>query len=219
MNVFNRVVMILNILVVLVLLTIALAVPVESLTAVQAVVNNGLLTLGRVRPEFVLPFRALLILCMVLLDLLLIGLLILELRGPARRSIRVQKVGGGVAAITTEALVEHLQYNLDQLEDVISVKVKAAPRGGSVDLGLDVRTGPNVNVPEKAGEVLKVARQVVEEKLGLKLAGQPRVTIHTVPHPSGVVRPMPGSLASLPVTPSAPPPAESESPFRRDEDK
>jgi len=201
-NAFNRIVMILIILVVFVILTIGLTVPVESLTVIKAVVDNTLRTLGRIRPEFILPFRALLILCAILFDVLLVGLVILEVRGPARRTIRVQKVGGGgVVDVTTEALAERLQYHLDQLADVISVKAQVTPRGGSVDLSLDVRTGADVNVPEKAEQVLEIARQVVEDKMGLKLARKPRVCIHAAPYPSVAARPMSGAPVAPPRAP------------------
>jgi hypothetical protein len=202
-NAFNRIMMLLVILLAFVVLTISLAAPFETLTVGKAVADNALRTLGRIRPEFILPFRALLILCAILFDMLLIGLVILEVRGPARRTIRVQKVDGGIVAVTTEALVERLQYHLDQLADVISVKVKVTPRGGNVDLSLDVRTGADVNVPEKAGQVLEVARQVVEDKMGVKLARKPHVYIHATPYPGVAARRMSGSPVAPPRAPEA----------------
>ena len=218
MNAFNRIAMILLILVAFVVLTIGLAVPVETLTVIKAVVDNTLHTLGRIKPEFILPYRALLVLCMVLLDVLLIGLLVLEVRGPARHTIRVQKVGSGIVAVTTEALAERLQYHLDQLADVISVKVQVTARGGSVDLDLNDRTGADVNVPEKDTQVLEVARQVVEDKMGLKLARKPRVYIHSAPYPSIAARPVSGPPAPLHQAPETPL-AEPSSAFQREEEK
>jgi len=202
-NAFNRITMILIILLAFVVLTISLAAPFETLTVVKAIIDNTLRTLGRIRPEFILSFRGLLVLCAILFDVLLVGLVILEVRGPARRTIRVHKVGGGIVAVTTEALVEQLQYHLDQLADVISVKVKVTPHGGSVDLNLDVRTGANVNVPEKAEQVLETARQVVEDKMGLKLARKPHVFIHAAPYPDVAARPMPGAPVTPPRAPEA----------------
>jgi hypothetical protein len=206
-NIFNRIMMVLAILVVFVVGTIGLVVPEQSLAVIKAVVDATLHTLGRIRPEFILPFRALLILCAVLLDLLLIGVLVSEVRGPARRSIPVQKISGGTVSVTIESLAERLQYHLDQLADVISVKAKITPRGKSVDLELDIQTGADVNVPEKAEQVLEVARQVIEDKMGLKLARQPRVYIHAVPYPGVVARPLSGPPAATPKLPPSPPPA------------
>ena len=144
----------------------------------------------RIRPEFVLPFRALLILCAVFVDALLVWLLLLQVRGPARRTIRVRKVNGAIVGVTTESLSERLKYHLDQLADVINVKVKVAPRGDNVDVELDVQTGTEVNVPEKAAQVLEIARQVIEDKMGLKLARKPRVNVHAMPYPGFASRPV-----------------------------
>ena len=183
MNTFNRIFMILLTLAAFFVVTIGLFVPAESLAVVRGAADNTLHTLGRIRPEFILPFRALLILCAVFLDVLLVGLLVLEVRGPARRTLRVQRVGGGQVAVTAESLTERLQYHIDQLADVIGVKVRVSPRGGGVDVEVNLQTGADTNVPEKAEQVLEVTRQVVEDKMGLKLARKPRVNIHAMPTP------------------------------------
>jgi len=208
-NTFNRIVMILLILAVFLVVTIGLFVPAESLIVVRGVADNTLSTMNRVRPEFVVPFRALLILCAVFIDALLIGLLLLQVRGPAKHAIRVQRVEGGLVSVTAESLVEQLQYHIDQLADVISVKARVAPRSGGVDVEVRLETGAGANVPEKAEQVLVITRQVVEDKLGLKLAGKPRVSIHAMPTPSVPTRASaPGHLfrstpPDQPKTPSA----------------
>jgi len=187
-NTFNRIFMILLTLAAFFVVTIGLFVPAESLAVVRGAADNTLHTLGRIRPEFILPFRALLILCAVFLDVLLVGLLVLEVRGPARRTLRVQRVGGGQVAVTAESLTERLQYHIDQLADVIGVKVRVSPRGGGVDVEVNLQTGSDTNVPEKAEQVLEVTRQVVEDKMGLKLARKPRVNIHAMPTPGAPAR-------------------------------
>ena len=188
MNTFNRIFMILLTLAAFFVVTIGLFVPAESLAVVRGAADNTLHTLGRIRPEFILPFRALLILCAVFLDVLLVGLLVLEVRGPAKRTLRVQRVGGGQVAVTAESLTERLQYHIDQLADVIGVKVRVSPRGGGVDVEVNLQTGADTNVPEKAEQVLEVTRQVVEDKMGLKLARKPRVNIHAMPTPGAPAR-------------------------------
>jgi len=212
-NVFNRILMILVILVVFFVSTIGLFVPFESMAVVEGVVGSTLRTMNRIRPEFLLPFRALLILCAILFDMLLIGLLTLEIRGSARRTLRVAKVGGGEVSVTAESLAERIQYHVDQLADVINVKVKVAPRGGGVDLDLNIQTGADVNVPEKAEQVLEVTRQVVEDKMGLRLARKPRINIHAMPYPGVVARPTaPPRSPSQPAPPTPPAPPSPFSP-------
>ena len=212
MNVFNRIMMILVILVVFIAVTIGLVVPVESLAVIGGVAGSVLRTLNRIRPEFLLPFRALLILCAILIDVLLVALLFLEVRGP-RHTIRVAKVGGGQVSVTAESLAERIQYHVDQLADVIKVQVKVAPRGGGVDLDLNIQTGADVNVPEKAEQILEVTRQVVEDKMGLKLGRKPRINIHAMPYPGVVARPTaPPQLPSQPTPPTPPAPSSPFSP-------
>ena len=212
MNVFNRIMMILVILVVFLVLTIGLFVPFESLAVIGGVASSTLHTMNRIRPEFLLSFRALLILCAILFDVLLIGLLAMEIRGPARHTLRVAKVGGGEVSVTAESLAERIQYHVDQLADVIKVHVKVAPRGGGVDLDLNIQTGADVNVPEKAAQILEVTRQVVEDKMGLKLGRKPRINIHAMPYPGIVARPTaPPQSPRQPTWPPPPTPSASSS--------
>ena len=188
MNTFNRIVMILLILAAFFVVTIGLFVPAESLAVIRGVADNTLYTMNRIRPEFILSFRALLILCVVFIDVLLVSLLVLQVRGPAKRTLRVQRVGGGEVVVTAESLVERLQYQIDQLADVIGVRARVTPRGGGVDVQVSLQTGADVNVPEKAEQVLEVTRQVVEDKMGLALARKPRVNVHAMPTPGLAVR-------------------------------
>jgi hypothetical protein len=208
-NTFNRVMMILLILAAFFVVTIGLFVPAESLLVIRGTADSTLSTLNRIRPEFIVPFRALLILCAIFVDALLVSLLALQVRGPARHALRVQRVGGGEVAVTAESLVKQLQYHIDTLADVISVKAHVAPRGGGVDVEVSLQTGADVNVPEKAEQVLEITRQVVEDKMGLKLARKPRVNIHAMPTPGAPARAITPAQPFHPVPPDQPktPPA------------
>jgi len=213
-NVFNRIIMILVILVVFFVVTIGLVVPVQSLQVIRGATDNTLGILLRVKPGIIgMIFYAILILCAILIDVLLIALLFLEVRGP-RHTLRVARVGGGLVSVTAESLAERIQYHVDQLADVIGVQVKVAPRGGGVDLDLNIQTGADVNVPEKAEQVLEVTRQVVEDKMGLKLARKPRINVHAMPYPGVVARPTaPPQSPRQPTWPPPPtPPASPSSP-------
>ncbi len=209
MNTFNRIVMILLILAAFFVVTIGLFVPAESLAVIRGVADNTLHTMNRIRPEFILSFRALLILCAVFIDVLLVSLLVLQVRGPAKHTLRVQRVGGGEVVVTAESLVERLQYQIDQLADVIGVRARVTPRGGGVDVQVSLQTGADVNVPEKAEQVLEITRQVVEDQMGLKLARKPRVTVHAMPTPSVPSRAVTPARPFRPTPPDQPntPPA------------
>jgi hypothetical protein len=66
-------------------------------------------------------------------------------------------------------------------------------------------------VPEKAEQVLEVTRQVVEDKMGLKLGRKPRINIHAMPYPGIVARPTAPSQS--PGQPTPPTPPAPSSPF------
>ena len=206
MNTFNRIVMILLILIAFFVVNVGLVVPRESLQVIYTTADTTVRTMARIKPDFILPFRALLVLCALFLDILLFTLLVLEMRGPAKRTIRIKRVGGGEVVVTTESIAERLQYHIDQVADVVSVKALVKPRGGSVDLDLQVQAGADINVPEKAEQILQVAKQVVEDKMGLVLADKPRVHIHVMPTPALAVRSTSGA-------PGAPPSSQNKPGF------
>jgi hypothetical protein len=182
MNVFNR-------LVVIVLLVVSMIVLPVVLVLVPArpdiVTIIGEQALGRLRAmggglqiRFVIAGALSAVLIFVVCGLLLW----LELRRPHGKAVRVQKVGDE-AKVTTDSIARRLEYNVDQLAEVISVKPKITARGKGVHVRLNVETGPEIDVPAKTEEISKVAREVVEERMGLKLAGKLEIHIKHAPYP------------------------------------
>jgi hypothetical protein len=183
MNVFNRLVVILLLLAILfVALVIAIA-PTETLQLIsafsewlrQGAVNYGtgsnwpLFAAGRV-----VVGGAIVLLCLILIWL--------ELRRPRRKTIRVQKTTGGEARITIDSIAQRLAYNIDQLPDVIKVTPRITAKSRTMDMELFLETSPDIDVPMKTAEVLQVTKEVVEERMGLKL-GKVQVSIKHAPYP------------------------------------
>jgi hypothetical protein len=182
MNVFNR-------LVVIVLLVVSMIVLPVVLVLVPArpdiVIIIGEQALGRLKAmggglqiRFVIAGALSAVLIFVVCGLLLW----LELRRPYGKAVRVRKVGDE-AKVTTDSIARRLEYNVDQLAEVISVKPKITARGKGVHVRLNVETGPEIDVPAKTEEISKVAREVVEERMGLKLAGKLEIHIKHAPYP------------------------------------
>jgi hypothetical protein len=183
MNVLTRLVIILLLLLIIVLATVIAIVPEETFRVTDAFFewlrqgteaykggsNWPLFAAGRV-----LVGGALVLLCLVLLWL--------ELRRPRRKTIRVQKVAGGEAHITTDSIAQRLAYNIDQLPDVIKVSPRIIGRARGMDIELLLETSPDIDVPMKTEEVLQVTREVVVERMGLKL-GKVQVKIKHAPYP------------------------------------
>ena len=183
MNVFNRLVIVLLLLLIIVVTAIFVIVPQETLRLVatsfdwmrQGAANyinspDRLLFAGvRVLVGGIIVFA-----CLVLLWL--------ELRRPRKKTIRVQKLTGGEAHITVESIEQRLAYNLDQLPDVIKVTPSITGRSRGVDVDLILETSPEIDVPMKTEEVLEVTREVIGERMGLKL-GKVQVKIKHAPYP------------------------------------
>lgn len=90
---------------------------------------------------------------------------------PRRKSdpaVRLHTASGD-AQVTADSIARRLAWHLDQLADVISVQPVVRPRGDHVDVLLNVETSPAIEVPMKTEEVMLVAREVVQDRMGLKL--------------------------------------------------
>jgi hypothetical protein len=180
MSVFNRAVVILLLIVLIVLAAVVVIVPRESLRLTAATadwLHQGTVDYADTDPLFFAGMRvliggAVIILCLVLLWL--------ELRRPRKKTIRAQKMAGGEAFITVDSVEQRLTYNIDQLPEVIRVSPQVSSRSRGVDLL--VETSPEIDVPMKTEEIMQVAREVIVERMGLKL-GKVQVKIKHAPYP------------------------------------
>jgi hypothetical protein len=133
------------------------------------------------------------VLCLVLLWL--------EFRRKVQKTVRVEQISGGQAQVAVASVVQRLQYHLDQLPQVLSTKPKVTAKGKKVNLDVEVQTTQDVNIPAKTEALTQVARQVVEEQMGLRL-GKVIITVrHAAMPPLERVRP------ARPVEQPAPAPA------------
>jgi uncharacterized alkaline shock family protein YloU len=181
-NVFNRVVVILSLLITMVVSAIFFIVPVSVLQAVtpflqQLQTNLAAMTgtreLLRLGGGLVFTF---------LIWIFCAALLWLEVRRPRSKTIRVQKVSGGEAQLTTDSIASRLEYNIDQLADVIKVKPTISPGRKGVRVDLEVETSPEIEVPMKTEEVQQLTKDIVENRMGLTLDSV-RVVIRHAPYP------------------------------------
>jgi hypothetical protein len=167
-NVFNRLVVILLLLALMIGLTVFLVVPKPVLSVIQEGAGNLVAELDRFNDLFLLAVGVILALVIDLIGLLV---LYLEIRRPRVKAIKVQKVSGGDAVVEVESIAQRVSYHVDQLADVISVRPAISARGGGVEVELDVEISPQIDIPMKDEEIRQVTSQVVEEQMGLKLRG------------------------------------------------
>lgn len=198
MNTVNRVLIVMLVLVAIVLCSVLLVAPVRVLSAVaqQSVALVDFLNSMRVFVRVGLG-----VLFAAVLDIILVLFLITEMRRPAQKAIRVKKTSGGEVQLSVNSIADRLKYEIDQLSSVLRTKPQVLAKRSGVVIELDVETAAEIDVPEKAEQIVETARRVVEEKMGLKLARPPKVNLRAVPYPSMPSKPK----ISAPATPDIAP--------------
>jgi hypothetical protein len=177
MNTFNRVVLVILLLVAIVLCSFVFVVPVPTLRLLAQQASGVADFFARVRPVVRLPIGILLAL---IVDLVGILLIILEVRRPAPRSISVEQAAGGEVTLSIASIADQLKAEVNQLPEVLQVKPKVSAKRKGVVVELDAKIAAEMGVPGKAERIVETVRRVVEEKMGLKLVGPPKVNIEAV---------------------------------------
>ncbi len=206
MNTLNRIVLVIFLLLGIVVCTLTLVAPLPVLQLFVNQVNALLDFLERLQWFVRVPAG---IVIALILDAFFIFLIFLEVRKPSRKSIQVEKTEGGEVQISVASIADRIHYEVDQLPGVLKVKPKVSGKRGGVVVELDVETSAKINVPDKSAEILDVARMVIEDKMGLKLAQPPRVNLRAMPYPKTTKKDQPEREAekeiSLTETPASSP--------------
>lgn len=162
MNIFNRVMAILALIGLIVALVLGFLQPAASIGAARLGLD-GLLAFASANYYLYLLVVAVALLVTVML-------LILEVRRPRRLTVKVQQSSGSVVELTTESVARGLEYHIAQLPGIIQVRPKVTSLGKTVRVALDLQTEAAVDVAAKSEEVVQLAREVVESRLGIKLS-------------------------------------------------
>ena len=158
MNMFNRVLVVLSLVGLVVILVAALWQPAVSLEMTRRGLE-GLQALATVNPYlYSLCGGALLLLA------------VLELRRPGRPTVQIRQASGSTVELSTESVARGLEYHIAQVPGVLQVRPRVVSTGKAVKVALDLQTDPAVDVPGKSEEVLELAREIIEGKLGVKVA-------------------------------------------------
>jgi hypothetical protein len=197
MDVFNRIVTIVLFLVAILLLLVFIIAPVRLSNELAA----DFALLGEALEEYQIHFFSFSLnwILFVLLGgmalVVLVVLLYLEVRRPAQRRVRILRVSGGEALVGTETIAQRLEHGILQLGDISEVRPVIFPRRSGVDALLRVTTAPEVDIPAKTEEIFQVAREVLEEQMGLRVRNI-QIRLGHGPY----------TFAPASIPPSAPPP-------------
>lgn len=113
--------------------------------------------------------------------LLALFFLLQELRRKRPQVVKLRVASGGTAAVTAQSVGRRLAWHLDQLADVIEATPVVRTRGSTLDVDLNLRTPPEVDVPMMTEEVMAVTREVIQAQMGLQL-GKVQVNIEHAPY-------------------------------------
>ena len=178
MNTVNRILIVILLLVVMVLCNILLVVPgaIDAVALQSAVLADFFSTF---QPWARVGIGAIFALA---LDVVLGLFIILEVRRPKHRAIRVEKATGGEVQVSINSIADRLSHEIDRLPDVLRVRSKVGAKRGGVVIDLDVETVAGIDVPQKAALIIEQAQQVIKEQMGVKLSKPPQVNLRAAPY-------------------------------------
>jgi hypothetical protein len=156
----------LNRLIVSVLLIVVAVILLAVAVTPQGVADLAVAQLSQVHVELVSVDH--LLIAAVCLLIVVLCLVVLRLQWSGGRPTSVPLEGAGSTELATESVVERLKQDVSVVSDVRQVLPAVHVRGKVVDIAVEVRTGPGVDVPTKASEVDQVIKDSIG-RLGLKL--------------------------------------------------
>lgn len=189
MHGLNKVLVVLGVLIALPLGIALLVAPLPLLEAVTSGLQGVIVWLKSIPALVRLLLGILFALAWMVLCILF---LILELRRPPRRMVRVERVDGGMVEVSLNTVAEHIAHALEQLPGVVRARPRALARRKGVAVEVEVDIASDVALPAQASQLVEVIRQTVEEKVGVRIAEPPQVRLHAVPAPTVVRRPVGG---------------------------
>lgn len=178
MNIFNRIFTIVGLAVLLALGAAVLLAPGQMLAWAHAAANSMRIQLF---PGWADLTRMLVRVAAAIVWVAAIsGLLWLELRRPPARMLTVVRRDGGAAIQVAASTVEsRIDDAVDGLPGVIATHTTVRPRSKGVDVNVDVRATRETDPVSRAAEAAELVRGIVQNDLGLRLAGDPQIAVRT----------------------------------------
>lgn len=110
--------------------------------------------------------------------LLAAAVIVLELSPASTTTVRVASGDRGVATISTEAIAERVQREVEQTPHVVASSARVIGRRRAVEVELDLDVDAYANLRETAMDACERARAVVQDVMGVALAAPPRARLH-----------------------------------------
>ena len=207
MDLTNRVLIIgvalLCVFVALVVILLAWSAPDESIARIEDLANT-LSDQNTSSTKLIITFGGLIFV------LLAVIVIIYEAAPPQTGSLKVVNIGSGEARIATDEVALRVEDEVRALPQVSSVNAIIMARGQKAEVSLDLHIAPDADLAVTAEEACRVARVVIEERMGVALTSPPQAQLHY--RELRVAEPPSAPRAALPETqaPAARPPFENE---------
>ena len=180
MNIFNRFILVILILGLIVALTVVIIFPDQILIVVgQFLVNWGQYFAWVDQEQKLLRFGISIGLA-VIVDLVLALLIFFEVKPKRKRFIKVEKVSGGKATVSLDSIARQILFRLDPLPGVVKVTPIIRPKGDKIQAHIDVLVTRELAVPQMADQLISTAKQALTDDLGLVMASEPQIRIKVV---------------------------------------
>jgi hypothetical protein len=182
-NIFNRIVMVLLIVLSIALVAFIMIRPDLASDAVNrgvAFFDANITDTGGWFSRWFLPIGAAVL-------LLLLVLLYLEIRKPQHKAVHIQTQDGGYARLDIASVAQSVDYRVDELAGVRKVKTRISSRGKDIDVVVDLDTSPSVNIPVLTDQIIEMTHEIIEGQLGVRIHRRPVINIRHEPYPRGTM--------------------------------
>lgn len=117
-----------------------------------------------------------------------IFLLLMEFYRRRSKIATVYKVKDGNAMITLESVAQQIKSSGKTLEGVEDLRVRITPRSKGIIIDMMVDLNQNANIPEKMQQIITEARDIANNKLGIRIL-KTNLTIVNLKEGSSQVQP------------------------------
>lgn len=116
----------------------------------------------------------------------------------------VVQQGQGRAYIDTESVRQQIYANVIEINDLERAEVSITNDLGRAAIQLNILAQNTINGPKKKQEIVREVKKVVQDKLGIRLAGEPVINLSLMPIAGEVPHAVPGMAPHVAKSPTSP---------------
>ena len=167
MNFFNRVIVIFEAFVGIVLALLLIAAVLAARTQLRQFLEPFFTS---VTSDKVDPSQFICVLVLFGIFLLSLLVLLIQIYRPETRHLKLQSAAGTDVSITADAIIRRLEYEIEALAGVIKAtpRVWTSGKDKAVNVAMDLLLAPDADLASKTQEITVVTRNVIEQRMSFK---------------------------------------------------